>query len=363
MSLTVVELDEGEPIPAALDEFDFMVVMGGPMDVWQESQYPWMAAEKAAIRRWVSELGRPFLGVCLGHQLLADALGGEVGPMTKPEIGLMEIELTEAGSADPAFGRIPSRFYGLQWHGAQVRQTPSRRSRPRFQRALRDSSSARRALGLGGAVPSRSERGHRVAVVTRARVWGHLGVARSRRRRLARCGRHIAPADHAAPHRQGRLGDRDDHAARAGPSDRSGRSHQVTPSLFDESVLARATAEGRMGEWLEAAGIDSVHVALLDPSGTLREKRLGRRSAARAFERGWSFIDAIGWWGARRRGVAQRRVGASAGQARLRERSTKPLRGELDALPRRFRRPDGRTLTPAPSGPDGRSARRFRAHL
>jgi GMP synthase-like glutamine amidotransferase len=124
MSLTVVELDEGEPIPAALDEFDFMVVMGGPMDVWQESQYPWMAAEKAAIRRWVSELGRPFLGVCLGHQLLADALGGEVGPMTKPEIGLMEIALTEAGSADPAFGRIPSRFYGLQWHGAQVRRPP-----------------------------------------------------------------------------------------------------------------------------------------------------------------------------------------------------------------------------------------------
>jgi hypothetical protein len=45
------------------------------------------------------------------------------------------------------------------------------------------------------------------------------------------------------------------------------------------------------------AGIDNVHVALLDPSGTLREKRLGRRAAARAFERGWSFIDAIGWWG------------------------------------------------------------------
>jgi GMP synthase-like glutamine amidotransferase len=64
------------------------------------------------------------VGVCLGHQLLADALGGEVGPMTEPEIGLMRIELTPAGRADPAFSRLPSPFYGLQWHGAQVRRPP-----------------------------------------------------------------------------------------------------------------------------------------------------------------------------------------------------------------------------------------------
>lgn len=126
MSLTVAELDEGEPIPAALEEFDLMVVMGGPMDTWQEARHPWMAAEKAAIRRWVCELGRPYVGVCLGHQLLADALGGEVGPMTEPEIGLLEIELTEPGRADAAFGRLPSSFLGLQWHGAQVRRPPPR---------------------------------------------------------------------------------------------------------------------------------------------------------------------------------------------------------------------------------------------
>ena len=71
----------------------------------------------------------------------------------------------------------------------------------------------------------------------------------------------------------------------------------MTASLLDEDVLALAAAEGRIGERFEAAGIESIQVALLDSSGTLRQKRLGRRSAARAFERGWSFIDAIGWWG------------------------------------------------------------------
>jgi GMP synthase-like glutamine amidotransferase len=125
MSLTVIELDEAATIPTTLDDFDLMVVMGGPMDVWQEKLHPWMVTEKAAIRRWVCDMGRPFLGVCLGHQLLADALGGQVRPMAKPEIGLMAMELTPAGRADPAFSQFPSPFFGLQWHGAHVRRPPA----------------------------------------------------------------------------------------------------------------------------------------------------------------------------------------------------------------------------------------------
>ena len=56
-----VELDEGQVIPD-LNDFDLLVVMGGPMDVWQQDVYPWLGPEKAAIRYWVKDLGRPFLG-------------------------------------------------------------------------------------------------------------------------------------------------------------------------------------------------------------------------------------------------------------------------------------------------------------
>ena len=123
LAITAVELDEGEQIPA-LDPFDMLVAMGGPMDVWQESEHPWLVTEKAVIRHWVTELDRPYLGVCLGHQLLADALGGTVGPMEEPEIGVVEISLSPKGLYDPVFGQLPEVIRGLQWHGAEVERPP-----------------------------------------------------------------------------------------------------------------------------------------------------------------------------------------------------------------------------------------------
>ncbi len=118
-----VELDEGEPIPS-FEHYDALWVMGGPMDTWQEDDNPWLVAEKAAIRDAVMDREMPYLGFCLGHQLLADALGGEVGPAGEPEIGILEVEVTDAGRASPFMTDLPERAACLQWHSAEVLREP-----------------------------------------------------------------------------------------------------------------------------------------------------------------------------------------------------------------------------------------------
>lgn len=119
-----VELDAGETIPE-LESYDVLWVMGGPMDVWETDAYPWLVDEKAAIRTWVRELGRPYLGLCLGHQLLADSLGGACGPQEPPEIGILDVHLTGAGQADAIFTDMPADQKCLQWHGVCVTDDPA----------------------------------------------------------------------------------------------------------------------------------------------------------------------------------------------------------------------------------------------
>lgn len=117
--MQAVELDEGETIPP-LDGFDILLVMGGPMDVWETEKHPWLHAEMAAIREWVSA-GRPYLGLCFGHQLLAQALGGHVALMEgRPEVGIAQVPL----AADPIFAGVPALCTCFQWHGAEVKLLP-----------------------------------------------------------------------------------------------------------------------------------------------------------------------------------------------------------------------------------------------
>ena len=119
-----VRLDLDESIPD-LAGFDALWVMGGPQDVWQEAEHPWLVAEKAAIRE--AALARlPVLGICLGHQLLADALGGAVRPAAAPEIGVFEVTLNDGAADSPLLFGLPARGRFLQWHRAEVHRPPDR---------------------------------------------------------------------------------------------------------------------------------------------------------------------------------------------------------------------------------------------
>jgi GMP synthase-like glutamine amidotransferase len=104
----------GEPLPA-LEDFDALIAMGGPMNIYEYSRHPWLRAEKNLIRAAIDG-GRLVLGICLGAQLIADVLGGRVTRNAEPEIGWFEVELTAAGGGCRWFIDLPERFTAFHWH-------------------------------------------------------------------------------------------------------------------------------------------------------------------------------------------------------------------------------------------------------
>lgn len=124
VSIDVVALHEGEAIPA-LDAHDLLLVLGGPQQVWEEDEHPWLVAEKQAIREWVAERAKPYIGICLGHQLLADALSGKVTLARESEVGVKTVRLTETADAHPFFARLAREHRVMQWHHAEVSELPA----------------------------------------------------------------------------------------------------------------------------------------------------------------------------------------------------------------------------------------------
>jgi GMP synthase-like glutamine amidotransferase len=114
--LCMVRLDRDETVPPgdAVDDLCGLVVMGGPMGVHDD--LPWLEPERALLRSAV-EAGLPVLGVCLGAQQLAAALGAAVAPGPVPECGVGEVHLTNETIADPVFGPAPTPLPCVHWHG------------------------------------------------------------------------------------------------------------------------------------------------------------------------------------------------------------------------------------------------------
>lgn len=119
--MTVVRFFAGDSIPS-LNDYDALLVMGGPMDVWETGAHPWLIDEISAIHRWVSDLRRPYLGLCLGHQLLAEAMGGSCRKMATPEIKVSNVDVMDPN--DPLLGVCPARFPAMHWHGVEVAILP-----------------------------------------------------------------------------------------------------------------------------------------------------------------------------------------------------------------------------------------------
>ena len=119
-NITTIELDHGEKIPDNLNSFDAMFCMGGPMDTWMEEEFPWLIDEKIKIKEYVINLKKPYLGFCLGCQLLGEVLGGKVVKSNPPEIGILEINMVKEKNNDKLFLEYPNKIKALQWHSYEV---------------------------------------------------------------------------------------------------------------------------------------------------------------------------------------------------------------------------------------------------
>lgn len=98
------------------EDIELLVVMGGPMNIYEHDRYPWLIQEKAFLRQ-VIDKGNKVLGICLGSQLLADALGGTVVRNRCKEIGWYPVTLTKAAMSSPLLHEVPQVIVPLHWHG------------------------------------------------------------------------------------------------------------------------------------------------------------------------------------------------------------------------------------------------------
>lgn len=106
---------KNESLPK-LDEFDFLIILGGPMNVYEDEKYPWLIEEKKFIADAIQN-NKKVLGICLGAQLIADVLGSRVKNNSNKEIGFFNTSLTDKAKANPIFLNLPCDFMAFHWHG------------------------------------------------------------------------------------------------------------------------------------------------------------------------------------------------------------------------------------------------------
>jgi GMP synthase-like glutamine amidotransferase len=108
--INIVRIDRGAALPA-INSFDWLILMGGPMGVYEELQYPWLATEKIWLKEAI-DAEKKILGICLGAQLIASAMGAPVYPNESSEIGWFPITRTDA-----SVSWLPQQSHLFSWHG------------------------------------------------------------------------------------------------------------------------------------------------------------------------------------------------------------------------------------------------------
>ena len=113
--IKILELQDGDSLPQNLDDVEAVVSLGGPMNVYEEDKHPFLKQENVFLKK-VLEKEIPFIGLCLGSQLLAKACGAKVRESPKKEIGFFSVQLTPEGKKDPLFAGLSENLDVYQWH-------------------------------------------------------------------------------------------------------------------------------------------------------------------------------------------------------------------------------------------------------
>ncbi|MDY6836167.1 MAG: type 1 glutamine amidotransferase [Chloroflexota bacterium] len=120
--ITCTQLYNGQELPTQ-DTFDALFVMGGPMNIYDHDEHPWLQKERDFLRQALS-FGKAILGICLGAQLIADILGSLVSPNKYKEIGWHPVSLTKAARSNRLFINWPDCFEAFHWHGDTFQVPP-----------------------------------------------------------------------------------------------------------------------------------------------------------------------------------------------------------------------------------------------
>lgn len=148
--------------PPAPNAFDWLIVMGGPMNIYEYERHPWLKAEKALIREAHAQ-GKKLLGICLGAQLIADVLGGPVTRNAQLEIGWFPLQLEAAAKDSKFFSDFPETFDAFHWHGDTFAIPPG------AQRLMSSAACANQAYELDGRVAAIQF--HLEVTAANARIW------------------------------------------------------------------------------------------------------------------------------------------------------------------------------------------------